>query len=154
MARASGRLLALILIAPMGVAFDSPLFLHPPTLGAVLAVFAGLFLLADLAAGLVARLATRRCGRRRSRRRGWRMRRNPPLTLGLILLAIVALIALFGPHGWRPPTRLKRNAGVLVNGEWVYPPYPPFAVPGFPLGFRSAGARSAQPLAARASGRR
>lgn len=52
-----GRQLALILIAPMGAAFDSPLFLHPPTLGAVLAVFAGLFLLADLAAGMIARLA-------------------------------------------------------------------------------------------------
>jgi peptide/nickel transport system permease protein len=52
-----GRLLALILIAPMGVAFDSPMFLHPPLLGAVLAIFAGLFLVGDLASGLVARLA-------------------------------------------------------------------------------------------------
>ena len=52
-----GRLLALILIAPMGLAFDSPLFLHPPTLGAVLAIFAGLFLAGDLVSGLVARLA-------------------------------------------------------------------------------------------------
>jgi ABC-type dipeptide/oligopeptide/nickel transport system permease component len=52
-----GRLLALILIAPMGVAFDSPLFLHPPTLGAVLAIFAALFLVGDLASGLTARLA-------------------------------------------------------------------------------------------------
>lgn len=52
-----GRTLALILIAPMGAAFDSPLFLHPPTLGAVLAVFAALFLIGDLASGLIARLA-------------------------------------------------------------------------------------------------
>ena len=52
-----GRTLALILIAPMGAAFDSPLFLHPPTLGAVLAVFAALFLVGDLASGLIARLA-------------------------------------------------------------------------------------------------
>lgn len=50
-----GRLLALILLAPMGAAFDSPLFLHPPTLGAVLAVLAGVFLVGDLAAGLLAR---------------------------------------------------------------------------------------------------
>lgn len=52
-----GRTLALILIAPMGAAFDSPLFLHPPTLGAVLAVFAGLFLVGDLVSGLIARIA-------------------------------------------------------------------------------------------------
>jgi peptide/nickel transport system permease protein len=52
-----GRLLALILIAPMGVSFDSPLFLHPPTLGAVLAILAALFLVGDLASGLVARIA-------------------------------------------------------------------------------------------------
>ncbi len=52
-----GRLLALILIAPMGVAFDSPMFLHPPLLGAVLAIFAALFLIGDLASGLIARVA-------------------------------------------------------------------------------------------------
>lgn len=52
-----GRLLALILIAPMGFAFDSPLFLHAPTLAAVLAVLAGLFLIGDLASGIVARTA-------------------------------------------------------------------------------------------------
>jgi peptide/nickel transport system permease protein len=52
-----GRLLGLILIAHMGAAFDSPLFLHPATLGAVLAIFAGLFLIGDLASGIVARIA-------------------------------------------------------------------------------------------------
>lgn len=52
-----GRLLGLILLAPMGFAFDSPLFLHPPALGLVLAVLAGLFLLGDFVSGLIARLA-------------------------------------------------------------------------------------------------
>jgi peptide/nickel transport system permease protein len=52
-----GRLLASILIAPRVMVFDSPMFLHPATLGAVLAVFAGLFLVGDLASGLTARLA-------------------------------------------------------------------------------------------------
>lgn len=52
-----GRLLALILIAPMGAAFDTPMFLHAPTLGAVLAILAALFLAGDLAAGIVARAA-------------------------------------------------------------------------------------------------
>jgi ABC-type dipeptide/oligopeptide/nickel transport system permease component len=55
--RGLGRLLALILISPMGFHFDSPLFLHPATLGAVLAVVAGLFLVSDLAAGIIARAA-------------------------------------------------------------------------------------------------
>ena len=52
-----GRLLGQTLISPMGNAFGSATFLHPATLGAVLAVFAGLFLVGDLASGLTARLA-------------------------------------------------------------------------------------------------
>lgn len=61
------------------------------------------------------------------------MKRNPPLILGLALLGVVAFVAIFGP-GLAVADPLKTNAGVQVNGEWVYPPYPPFVVPGFPLG--------------------
>lgn len=61
------------------------------------------------------------------------MKRNLPLTVGLILLAGIAFIAIFGP-GLAAADPLKTNAGVQVNGEWIYPPYPPFTVPGFPLG--------------------
>jgi peptide/nickel transport system permease protein len=61
------------------------------------------------------------------------MKRNPPLVLGLILLAMIAFVAVFGP-GLAVADPLKTNAGIQVNGQWFYPPYPPFSVPGFPLG--------------------
>ena len=50
-----GRLLALTLIPPQATGSARPVFLHPPTLAAVLMVLAGIFLLADLASGLAAR---------------------------------------------------------------------------------------------------
>ncbi len=61
------------------------------------------------------------------------MKRNPPLSIGLILLGLITLVAIFGPN-LAVADPLKTNAGVLVDGEWVYPPYPPFTAPGFPLG--------------------
>lgn len=61
------------------------------------------------------------------------MKRNPPLAIGLILLALIAFIAVFGPR-LAPADPLQTHAGVQVNGAWIYPPYPPFTVPGFPLG--------------------
>jgi peptide/nickel transport system permease protein len=61
------------------------------------------------------------------------VKHNLPLTVGLVLLGLITLIAVFGP-GLAVADPLKTNAGVLVNGEWIYPPYPPFTVPGFPLG--------------------
>ncbi|MCU0509040.1 MAG: hypothetical protein MUC34_11715 [Anaerolineae bacterium] len=47
------------------------------------------------------------------------MKRNPPLILGLALLSVVAFVAIFGP-GLAVADPLKTNAGVQVNGEWVY----------------------------------
>lgn len=61
------------------------------------------------------------------------MKRNPPLVIGLILLGLIAFIAIFGPN-LAPADPLETHAGVQVNGQWTYPPYPPFTVPGFPLG--------------------
>jgi ABC-type dipeptide/oligopeptide/nickel transport system permease subunit len=61
------------------------------------------------------------------------VKRNPPLTIGLILLGLIALIAILGPS-LAPADPLKTHTGVPINGEYVYPPYPPFTVPGFPLG--------------------
>lgn len=61
------------------------------------------------------------------------MKRNLPLTFGLILLAFIAFLAIFGP-GLAPMDPLKTHTGVRVQGEYIYPPYPPFTVPGFPLG--------------------
>jgi peptide/nickel transport system permease protein len=66
------------------------------------------------------------------------MRRNPPLTIGLILLATVAFIAVLGPR-LAPADPLATHAGVQVNGRWVYAPYPPLTVPGFPLGSDAQG---------------
>ena len=59
--------------------------------------------------------------------------RNLPLTLGSILLLVLVLLALFGPMV-APRDPLQTNVVVRVDGEWVPLPYPPFTVPGFPLG--------------------
>jgi peptide/nickel transport system permease protein len=59
--------------------------------------------------------------------------RNLPLVLGSALLLLVFLLAVFGPLV-APRDPLESNKVVRVNGEWVPVPYPPFTVPGFPLG--------------------
>jgi peptide/nickel transport system permease protein len=61
------------------------------------------------------------------------VKRNPPLTVGLILLGAITFVAVFGPS-LAVADPLKTNAGIPVNGQWIYPPYSPFTVPGFPLG--------------------
>lgn len=67
------------------------------------------------------------------RRRAPIKTRNLPLLLGSALLFLVALLALFGPLV-APRDPLQTNTVAYVNGEWVRLPYPPFTVPGFPLG--------------------
>lgn len=51
-----GRLLAWTLLAPQSTSGVRPVFLHPPTLAATLAVLATIFLLGDLSSGFLARL--------------------------------------------------------------------------------------------------
>ncbi len=58
---------------------------------------------------------------------------NAPLVLGSALLLLVFVLAVFGP-GLAPRDPLEMNNTVQVNGTWVPVPYPPFTVPGFPLG--------------------
>jgi peptide/nickel transport system permease protein len=64
--------------------------------------------------------------------------RNLPLLLGSALLLLVLVLAVFGPLV-APHDPLETNSIARVNGEWVRLPYPPFAVPGFPLGSDSQG---------------
>lgn len=59
--------------------------------------------------------------------------RNPPLALGAALLLLVFVLAIFGPQ-LAPRDPLEMNRVAKVNGEWIAAPYPPFTVPGFPLG--------------------
>lgn len=58
---------------------------------------------------------------------------NWPLVAGLLLLLFIAVLAGAGPSV-APQDPITTHAGVRVNGTWIYPPYPPFTVPGFPLG--------------------
>ena len=65
-------------------------------------------------------------------------RRNWPLIIGLVLVLCILFLAVFGPSlALRDP--LETNTVVKVGGEWVRLPYPPFAVPGFPLGSDAYG---------------
>ena len=65
-------------------------------------------------------------------------RRNWPLIIGLVLVLCILFLAVFGPSlTLRDP--LETNTVVKVSGEWVRLPYPPFAVPGFPLGSDAYG---------------
>lgn len=58
---------------------------------------------------------------------------NRPLLIGGVLLVATLLLALFGPFV-APHDPLETNKVVQVDGQWVGVPYPPFTVPGFPLG--------------------
>ena len=65
-------------------------------------------------------------------------RRNWPLLVGSVLVLFVFLLAVLGPSlALRDP--LETNTVVKVGGEWIRLPYPPFAVPGFPLGSDAYG---------------
>ena len=69
---------------------------------------------------------------------GLSRRRNWPLIIGLVLVLSISFLAVFGPSlALRDP--LETNTVVKVGGEWVRLPYPPFAVPGFPLGSDAYG---------------
>ena len=65
-------------------------------------------------------------------------RRNWPMIAGSILVLCIFFLAVFGPSlALRDP--LETNTVVKVGDEWIRLPYPPFAVPGFPLGSDAYG---------------
>jgi peptide/nickel transport system permease protein len=69
---------------------------------------------------------------------GLKRRRNWPLIIGFVLVLCIFLLAVFGPSvALRDP--LETNTVVKVGDEWIRLPYPPFAVPGFPLGSDAYG---------------
>ncbi len=66
--------------------------------------------------------------------------RNWPLQIGLALVALVLLLAWFGP-GLAPRDPIRPNYIVLdpATGAFVKPPFPAFTMPGFPLGADALG---------------
>lgn len=64
--------------------------------------------------------------------------RNWPIVIGCLLIAFVAVIAVAGPNlALHDP--LKRTNVIRVDGNWINAPFPPFVVPGFPLGSDALG---------------
>ena len=58
---------------------------------------------------------------------------NFPLITGLVLAGVVLLIAFLGPY-YAPRNPLEETHVAQVDGKWLNAPFPPFTVPGFPLG--------------------
>lgn len=58
---------------------------------------------------------------------------NFPLVTGVMLVGLVLLIAILGPN-YAPRNPLQETRVIQVDGKWLNAPYPPFTVPGFPLG--------------------
>lgn len=58
---------------------------------------------------------------------------NFPLISGLVLVLFILLIAFLGPQ-FAPRNPLEQMHVVQIDGKWLNAPFPPFTVPGFPLG--------------------
>ena len=63
---------------------------------------------------------------------------NWPLVFGIFLVGILVLIAVQGPD-WAPQDPMKQNYNLMVDGKIRTPPYPPFKIPGYPLGTDANG---------------
>jgi len=61
-------------------------------------------------------------------------RKNWSLILGWAIVAIVLFAAIAG-RTWRPRTPPKRLSVIRVGDHYVRPPFRPFTVPGFSVGF-------------------
>lgn len=68
-----------------------------------------------------------------ARPRAGHARGNWPLVTGLALLAFIVFLAVAGP-ALAPQDPVETHTVAQVNGVFVPVPYPPFTVPGFPLG--------------------
>lgn len=55
------------------------------------------------------------------------------LLFGALLVAVVVVVAILGP-GWAPHNPMEQHFTLLVNGRVKSPPYPPWSIPGYPLG--------------------
>ena len=65
---------------------------------------------------------------------GKRSRRlNVPFIMGMFIVILVLLVAFLGPQ-YAPRNPLEEKHVVQVDGKWLNAPFPPFTVPGFPLG--------------------
>jgi len=62
---------------------------------------------------------------------------NFPLLSGLVLVAFIIVLAIWGP-AWAPHNPLERTTLLQIDGEWDTAPFAP-GTPGFPLGSDQAG---------------
>ena len=58
---------------------------------------------------------------------------NWPLLLGGVIIAFILVIAVKGPD-WAPNDPMQENYALRIDENVVQPPYPPFAIPEYPLG--------------------
>ncbi len=58
---------------------------------------------------------------------------NYPLVTGAMIVCFVLFIAIMGPY-YAPRNPLEEVLVIQVGDKWLNAPYPPFTVPGFPLG--------------------
>ncbi|MCC6299632.1 MAG: PQQ-binding-like beta-propeller repeat protein [Anaerolineales bacterium] len=63
---------------------------------------------------------------------------NLPLFSGIFLAGLILLIALLGPY-YALHNPLEETHVAQVDGKWINAPFPPFTVPGFPLGSDNFG---------------
>ncbi|HLB45610.1 MAG TPA: tetratricopeptide repeat protein, partial [Anaerolineales bacterium] len=63
---------------------------------------------------------------------------NWPLIIGSLLVSAVLFIAVFGPR-LAPRDPMEEMHVAQVGETWLAAPYPPFTVPGFPLGSDKLG---------------
>jgi peptide/nickel transport system permease protein len=73
-----------------------------------------------------------------NRFRHWLGRVNWPLLIGGMIMLLMLILAIKGPDlALQDP--LKENYAIKVNGQISRPPYPPFTIPGYPLGTDNFG---------------
>ncbi|MDQ4075224.1 MAG: ABC transporter permease subunit [Chloroflexota bacterium] len=63
---------------------------------------------------------------------------NRPLLLGMGIILFVLILAWAGPS-LAPRDPMELNRTMRVGDQWISPPFPPFTVPGFPLGSDEVG---------------
>jgi len=137
-----GRLFAQALVpGQLSTALGSPFFLNPPVVATVLTAFAAFFLISDLIATLWVRAVDPRLRETDegvsstdviSARSGF-ARRNWGLFVGGVIVLLVIGIAIYGPKlALHDPQ--ARNSIIQMEDGWQTAPFPPFTVPGYPLG--------------------
>ncbi len=137
-----GRLLAQTLVPPFlsTQLLASPLFLNPSIVSTVVTLFAALFLGTDLLSAILVRAADPRFRTTTEGTTGSELAAQPTagrwnwhLVLGGLAVLVVVFVSAAGP-AIAPQDPLQEHSIIQVGDGWQAPPFPAFAVPGFPLG--------------------